>query len=179
MRVEVRERRDGDLGALVGVAARVRAEDEYPIHLPGDDYERFLTRPASLRAWVLEQDGAVVGHVALNPATSAPVMELAERHSPGRKVVFVARLLVDPEARRRGHGARLLAHAASAARADGRVALLDVVDIPSAAPAIALYRHLGWEEIGRTPFRLPGNAQLHELVFRAPHDERRPVDRSM
>ncbi len=47
---------------------------------------------------------------------------------------------------------------------------LDVVDIPTAAPAIALYRAEGWKEITRVHFELTKEA-LEEIVFVWPVDE--------
>ena len=47
----VRRRTDVDLDALAQVVARVRAADDYPTYLPGDDYHRFLTRPEPLEAY--------------------------------------------------------------------------------------------------------------------------------
>jgi len=100
--VEHRERRDDDLDELVAVAARVHAVDHYPIFLPHGDFARFLTRPSPVAAWVAVRDERIVGHVALNAETSGPVMRLAAELVPERRVAYVARLLVDPDARRQG-----------------------------------------------------------------------------
>lgn len=62
---------------LVAVAARVHAEDHYPIFLPHGDFVRFLTRASPVAAWVAVRDERIVGHVALNAETSGPVMRLA------------------------------------------------------------------------------------------------------
>ncbi len=93
--MEIRERRADDLDQLVAVASRVHEADGYPIFLPDGDFVRFLTRPKPTAAWVAVSDGTVVGHVALNPASSGPVMHLiAELES--EPAIYVARLLVDP-----------------------------------------------------------------------------------
>lgn len=42
--------------------------------------------------------------------------------------------------------------------------MLDVVDTPTAAAAISLYRREGWKEVGRVRF----HADIDELVFRSP-----------
>ena len=74
-----RRRNDADLPLLAEVAARIRAADGYPIHLPDDDFERFLRRPPPVDSWVALADGVPLGHVALNDSTSRPVMELVEQ----------------------------------------------------------------------------------------------------
>jgi len=51
----------------------------------------------------------------------------------------------------------------------GFLPVLDVVDIPTAAPAIALYRAEGWREIARVSFDL-ADMHLEEIVFTAPAD---------
>jgi len=162
--VELRERRDDDLDELVAVAARVHAVDQYPIFLPDGDFARFLTRPSPVAAWVAVRDEGIVGHVALNAETSGPVMRLAAELVPERRVVYVARLLVDPDARRQGVGRRLLQQAVIAAAQFGHLPMLDVVDTPTAAVAISFYRREGWEEVGRVRF----HADIDELVFRRP-----------
>ncbi len=42
--------------------------------------------------------------------------------------------------------------------------MLDVVDTPTAAAAISLYRREGWKEVGRVRF----SADVDELVFCGP-----------
>ncbi len=162
--VEHRERRDDDLDELVTVAARVHAVDHYPIFLPDGDFAWFLTRPTPVAAWVAVRDERIVGHVALNAETSGPVMRLAAELVPERRVAYVARLLVDPDARRQGVGRRLLEQAARAAAELGDLLMLDVVDTPTAAAAISLYRREGWNEVGRVKF----DADVDELVFCGP-----------
>jgi GNAT superfamily N-acetyltransferase len=82
-------------------------------------------------------------------------------------VIYVARLLVEPSARRSGIGRALLKQALREAVSSGHVAVLDVVDIPTAAPAIALYRSEGWVETARVSFEL-GDLHLEEIVFTGP-----------
>lgn len=166
--VRVRERRHDDLDELVAVSARVRSTDGYPLYLPAGDFVGFLTRPEPLGVWVAEHDGAIIGHVALNAQTSQPVMRLAHAVvTDGYPIAFVARLLVDPSARRHGVGARLLDRARCEARARHRIPMLDVVDTPSASAAISLYRREGWREVGRALLVI-GGEEVEELVFRGP-----------
>ena len=162
--VQIRQRRDADLEQLEVVARRVHVADRYPIYLPDGDFHRFLTQPASTAAWVMADDDRVVGHVALNDATSPPVMRAVADQGFDSPVRYVARLLVDPDARRTGAGRALLEHARREAVATGCLPVLDVVDIPTAAPAIALYRQAGWHEVARVSFDL-GDLHLNEIVF--------------
>lgn len=163
-RVQIRQRLNADLEQLEIVARRVQAADRYPIYLPDGDFHRFLTQPASIAAWVMADEDRIVGHVALNDATSAPVMRAVADHGHDSPARYVARLLVDPGARRTGAGRALLEHAHREAVATGCLPVLDVVDIPTAAPAIALYRQSGWHEIARVGFDL-GDLHLDEIVF--------------
>jgi ribosomal protein S18 acetylase RimI-like enzyme len=75
--------------------------------------------------------------------------------------------LVDPGTRRVGIGRELLEHARRAAVDSGHVPVFDVVDTPTAAAAISLYRRDGWEEVGRVSFDLV-DTKIDELVFRGP-----------
>jgi ribosomal protein S18 acetylase RimI-like enzyme len=163
--VVVRRRTDGDLDALEQLTGRVRATDDYPTYLPGDDYRRFLTRPAQLAAWVAELEGRICGHVALNPEASPAVMRVLRDAGIVGDVGVVARLLVDPDARRRGVARELLQTARAEAVSRRRAAVLDVVE--SAHAAIAMYRGAGWVEVGRTSVVLPDGRELGELVFAA------------
>ena len=170
--MEIRAREPGDLPALVALAARVRRVDGYPLYLPDDDYERFLSRPAALAAFVAIQHGAVIGHVAVNSSTSQTAMHVFDSVCAGREVGVVARLLVDPSARRAGCARALLQTATSAVRVDNRVPVLDVVS--SSEAAIALYRAEGWSEVGEIDLELPGLTGVRELLFTQLSADERP-----
>ena len=161
--MQLRERTAEDLPALAAVAARVRTNDGYPAFLPRDDYTTFLTRPAPLRAWVVQIGDAIAGHVAITAETSVPVMQLIRDRGVVGDLAVVARLLVDPDHRRKGLGSLLLDRAEREAVASGRVPVLDVVS--SSAAAIALYRRAGWRDIGRTSFTFPDGSSIEETVF--------------
>ncbi len=164
----IRRRTDRDLDALERITACVRAVDDYPTYLhDDDDYRRFLTRQASLAAWVAELDHRVCGHVALNPESSPAVMRVLRDAGIVGAVGAVARLLVDPAARRRGVARQLLQTARDEAVAQHRAAVLDVLE--SSHAAIALYRRAAWVEVGRTAVLLPDGREVGELVFAADH----------
>lgn len=165
--VQIRERQAADLEQLEILARRVHTLDGYPIYLPDGDFRRFLTRPQSLRAWVATHDHEIIGHVALNDVTSTPVMDAVADLNDDRPAGYVARLLVDPRSRRFGAGRALLKHALHEAVSTDRLPVLDVVDTPTAAPAVALYRADGWVETARVSFDL-GDLRLEEIVFVGP-----------
>lgn len=168
MTVLIRERTVADIPDLVDIIGRVHEQDRYPIFLPDGDVERFITRPKSVASWVAVDDaGNVVGHVALNAETSKPVMELVDDMAGSAPALYVSRLFVDPSHRGTGAGHALLESAWLAAVSSGHCAALDVVEIPTAAQAIALYRRAGWNEIGRVTFDL-ADLELTELVFLGP-----------
>ncbi len=87
--------------------------------------------------------------------------------APGPPAVFVARLLVDPGARRHGVGRRLLEQARRSALAGGYQPFLDVVNMRTAMAAMSLYRQDGWQEVGRVSFELV-DQDINEVVFRGP-----------
>jgi GNAT superfamily N-acetyltransferase len=87
-------------------------------------------------AWL---DGALVGTVQL-----ALGMPENQRHR-----AEVVKLLVDPAARGRGVGRALMRRVEEAARGAGRTLL--TLDTTVGHAAEALYRTLGWQEVGRVP----------------------------
>jgi len=165
--MEIRERRADDLDELVAVAGRVREVDNYPMFLPDGGLVRFLTGPSPVAAWVAVDRDQLVGHVALNDVTSKPVMRLVAERGSALPPAYVARLLVEPGSRRHGLGRQLLERARGAAVAGERTPFLDVVDTPTTAAAVRLYRSDGWVEIGRVTYELLGD-DIDELVFQGP-----------
>ena len=104
-----------------------------------------------LAAWL---DGALVGTVQLGLGTPPNQPHRAD----------VAKLLVDPAARRRGVGRVLMERAEQAAQRVGRGLL--VLDTRAGEPAETLYRSLGWREAGRIPdYALdPDGRAFHDTV---------------
>ncbi len=163
--MRIRPRRDDDLDACVAMAERTKHNDHYP--LVATDLRAFMSVDDALEAWVVEVDGAVVGHVALRPGASAPVLQAAARVTGLEPDGFgvVARLVVYPEHRRIGAGRALMDHAEKAARRLGRWPILDVP--LEHRGGIALYDRSGWVRTGPISVTY-GDAALSEYVYVAP-----------
>ena len=121
--VLVRPRLETDLDECTELARQVHDSDRYPIFLPSDLHS-FMAAPDALAAWVAEDAGEIVGHVALRPWSSEVVMALAREvlGLPDGRLGVVARLLVSSRHRRRGIGSALLEVAAGEALGTGPVA---------------------------------------------------------
>jgi len=166
--MSVRPRRESDSGRLLGVARRVHATDGYPPYFPALDFDALLFGHPKLDAWVCEVDEQIVGQVALHPHTGERAMALAASAlgvSTDRLGV-VARLMVDPDCRRRGVGKALLEEAASGAVARGLFPMLDVAT--RLQPAIGLYERCGWRRAGEVSLHFADGTTLDEFVYLAP-----------
>jgi len=163
----VRPRTDADLDACIAMARAVRELDGYPAFMP-TDYRTFLAPPDSYGAWVAEDAGDIVGHVALHQRSLAVLIVMADAalHQPVDRLGVVARLLVDPRARRRGVGHLLLDVASADAVARGLRPVLDVAT--SFHAAIRLYESCGWTRAGEATVRFDDGASLDEFVYLGP-----------
>lgn len=104
-----------------------------------------------LAAW---SGGVLVGTVQLDLGTPENQPHRAE----------LAKLLVHPDARRRGIGRALMQRAEQAAQRVGRSLL--VLDTVAGDAGDALYRSLGWHEAGRIPgYALGADRALHDTLY--------------
>jgi ribosomal protein S18 acetylase RimI-like enzyme len=72
--------------------------------------------------------------------------------------------MVDPRMQRRGVGRALMRRAEQTARGIGRSLL--TLDTRADSAAAALYRAMGWTELGRIPgYELDGDRALSDAVF--------------
>jgi GNAT superfamily N-acetyltransferase len=163
----VRERIDADLDDCVRLARVVHEVDRYPMFLR-DDLRRFIEAPDALAAWVAEQDGEIIGHVALRSRSSTTVVAMASEalELPADRLGVVARLLVSPEHRRHGIARSLLEVACREAYSRGLRPILDVVTHQQAA--IALYEKCGWTRAGQVTSRYGDDVVLDEFVYLGP-----------
>jgi GNAT superfamily N-acetyltransferase len=145
--IVIRERRDADLDAVVAALAVVTATDGYPGYPPRDP-AAWLSRPDTVRSWVAERGGQLVGHVSLRHSPYHQAVELwcARTGRAPHACVVLARLFVLPRARGTGIGRALVAVACAEAARTGRHPVLDVADDGYAA--IRLYERLGWVRLG-------------------------------
>ena len=166
----VREKTEEDIEACVRLTRAVHETDGYPMFLP-DDLRTFIATAEALKAWVFDLEGEIVGHVALNPRSSPPVMEMASAalRLPSECLGVVARLLVSPTHRRQGLGRTLLEAASREARRRKLWPILDAVTGHEAA--IALYERCGWVRAGSVTVRWGEHPEVEELVYLGP----RPV----
>ncbi len=104
--------------------------------------ERFLSelRSGSRLTWVYEWDGAFLGEISLVPEKNDPDYTI-----PGRRI-YVSRLIVKPEERRKGIGRALTEFAVNKAAEMGYSELSIGVDIDN-YPALRLYWQAGFREI--------------------------------
>ena len=103
---------------------------------------------------VAERGGRIVGTVQL---------QLAMRAN-GRHRAEVAKLMVHPDARREGLGRALMAAIEAVARREERSLL--VLDTRDGDPSNALYRALGYQEVGLIPgYARSASGELNATVF--------------
>jgi GNAT superfamily N-acetyltransferase len=166
--VLVRPRTDADLDECVRLAEVVHDRDGYPVYL-ATDLRTFLAAPDAVAAWVADDEGRLIGHVALHRQTIPAVMVIASAASDVAtdQLGVVARLLVDPEVRHQGAGRLLLEAATGAARSRGLRPILDVCS--RFGPAIALYERCGWINVGQVDLGF-GDLKIEELVYLGPAD---------
>lgn len=171
--IRIRLRRDADVDACLALLHTTHALDDYPPFWPSDP-RRFLVNRHEEVAWVAEavadgeQDGRIVGHIALHDAAPDPLLDVVRRATglPSDRLVVVARLLVDPDVRRQGLASRLLDHATTAAHASGRRPALDTAKIN--LKAMALYAAKGWTLAGDVTVDFGAGGSLDMWVYVGP-----------
>ncbi|KAI0455847.1 acyl-CoA N-acyltransferase [Xylaria acuta] len=161
----IRRRGDGDLPACVKIIKAVYRDSGYPVGGVDKALEELRTDD---QAWVAEDNGTIVGHVAMNEAreSHANVALWLEKHPQATDIALLARLFVHPEARRRGAASMLVRAVEEAARSEGRRLLILALDKDQ--DAIRLYRRLGWEHYGATVFRWGEGNEMDAECFVSP-----------
>lgn len=136
--------REGDLDAVLAIERRA-----YAFPWTGGIFRDCLR--AGYPAWVLEQDGAIIGYGVLSVAAD-------EAH--------VLNLCTAPEHQGKGHGRRLLRALTRHARGRGARRLFLEVR-PSNPQALALYHDEGFNEIGRRPRYYPARGGREDAIVMA------------
>ncbi|SEN56309.1 Acetyltransferase (GNAT) family protein [Lihuaxuella thermophila] len=104
--------------------------------------------------WVARLNGMIVGSIQLHLCTRQNGNHRAE----------IAKLMVHPQARRKGMGRILMQFAEEKAKSENRRLL--VLDTRAGDPSNALYRSCGYVEAGRIPhYARSADGDLHETVF--------------
>jgi L-amino acid N-acyltransferase YncA len=142
MPIEIRPAQSADADAVWRILeAVVRAGDTF-LNAPDSsraDVEATWRGPGR-STYVAELDGTIVGAYLLQP------------NQPGLgSHVANASFAVAPEARGRGVGRAMGEHAIAEAREQGFRAMQFNAVVATNEPAIALWRDLGFEEVGRIP----------------------------
>ena len=165
--VLIRDKSSADTKACAALMTLTHHTDGYPRYLM-DDVEAFVTSAGELAAWVVEEQGQIVGHLALHEIEGDPTWDATHAATglPAERLAVVARLLVHPRVRRRGVARRLLETASAWAGRRERRLVLDVLQ--ESAGAIAFYRSLGWRRIGSVTLEVPPWPDLQLEVFLAP-----------
>jgi L-amino acid N-acyltransferase YncA len=155
----VRDATDDDWAAIYPIFAAVVADGRtyaYPEGLSSDAARALWVEPPPWRTVVATVDGAVVGTAKMGP------------NRPGRVAhVATASVMVAPENQGRGIGRALgLELVAWARRAGYRAVQFNAV-VATNAPALALWRGLGFEVVGTVPgafaHRVDGYVDLHVM----------------
>jgi GNAT superfamily N-acetyltransferase len=107
MAARIRLRADRDLEECARLLETVHCADGYPAHWP-EDPVRWLSPRVMLDAWVAEDAGRIVGHIAFRAGTadaSAAVWSDATGLPP-EKLASITRLFVSRDSRGNGGGTR-------------------------------------------------------------------------
>jgi GNAT superfamily N-acetyltransferase len=166
----VRPRTARDVPACARLLRVVAGEHQYPAHWP-DAPRSWLTGPDVLDAWVCEQHGEILGHVAVatvprngmsrvrwQEITGLPVDELAR----------VSRLFVRKRVRRQGIATDLLDVAVADIRRRGLHPVIDVVT--TSADGIAFLERRGWRLLAMDPWG-SASTERHKVHFYAAPSE--------
>ncbi|MFD4725097.1 GNAT family N-acetyltransferase [Streptomyces seoulensis] len=161
----IRPFEDADLPDAAAALVEIHRSDGYPVE-GVDQPERWLRSESVLAAWVAEEDGRIVGHVALMRPHGEDAVALWVQQSGDDNVAVLARLFVLKESRRRAVGEDLMKAAMHYARTRGLRLVLDVMTKDVAA--IRLYERLGWLKIGEAAHHYGDGQQINALCFASP-----------
>ncbi|MCM0678589.1 GNAT family N-acetyltransferase [Micromonospora phytophila] len=116
----------------------------------------WLVPPPGRTVVAVDPDGVVLGSAKLTPNQAGPGDHVAN-----------ASFMVAPDAAGRGVGRALGAHLLDLARADGYRAMQLNAVVATNTRAVALWRSLGFEVVGRVPegFRHPAEGYVDLLVM--------------
>lgn len=163
----VRPIQDADLPDAAAALVKVHATDGYPVE-GTEDPKAWISSSKIIQAWVAENDGQVVGHVAIMSPQGEDAVALWQEQSGDNvsRIAILARLFVLHEVRDRSVGKRLMRAAMEYAHEHDMRLVLDVMIKDTAA--IRLYERLGWHRIGDATHRYGDDQSIEAICYVAP-----------
>lgn len=163
--MQIRRRRSRDLGPCARLLHVVFYQDHYPARWP-DAPRHWLAGDAVIGAWVAEELGEILGHVAISGLEEDPRSEMRWREVTGHETAQLARVsrfFVRPRVRGQGIGTALLDVASAAIAERG---LMPVLEAPSPEPGrFGLLESRGWRVAAMDPLDADGERmQLYRYV---------------
>jgi ribosomal protein S18 acetylase RimI-like enzyme len=162
--IAIRPITDADVPGAAAALMTVHETDGYPVE-GVEDPESWIRPPAVLSAWVAEEEGKIVGHVAVMSPQGEGAVSLW-RHKSGEaeeRMGVLARLFVVREARKHAVGERLMRAAMDDAKQNSLRLVLDVMTKDTAA--IRLYERLGWRYIGEVSHHFGAGQQIPAVCY--------------
>lgn len=165
----LRPRRHEDIKELAQLLAVIQPLEGYPKSRP-DSLEAFIEDEGVIAAWVVEEEGAVVGHALIKEQLFGGIEDLVVAHTqwPREQLAAVSRIFVSRNARGKSYARSLLRNCVSEAHKRDLKLYLDV-DTATPAPR-ALYASEGWQSIGSTSVTFPSGVRLELDVLILPDD---------
>lgn len=156
-----------DICPCIALLEQVHAADQYPAYWPKDP-QTWLVHRREVRAWVAEQDGSIVGHIAIHDAQGDQALSIWQSLTKraADQLGVVARLLVDPDTRGQGLGKQLLSAAVEDIHLRGQLPVLDVAEKNTSA--VALYDKSKWRRLANFEVATPTDDPLPVIVYAGP-----------
>jgi GNAT superfamily N-acetyltransferase len=156
--VEIRLRTDADRPALLAALKATHEVDKYPV-LPTHVTWEWLLEGDDGMAWVADDAGEVLGHIAVAEAEEDP------------DALSMHRLFVRPDARSRGVASALLTTVETYSRILGQNLFLEVVSHNT--DAIRLYENRGWVRVGgyTASWTAPDGSHPEINLYASPHND--------
>lgn len=149
--MQIRRRRSKDLGPCARLLHVVFYQDHYPAQWPTTP-RAWLDDATVLDAWVAEELGEILGHVAISHVEHDPRSAIRWREVTGHEtdeLACISRFFVRPRVRREGIATALLDVATNEAAARG---LMPVLEAPSSEPErFELLESRGWRRVDAQP----------------------------
>ncbi|MGW6527432.1 GNAT family N-acetyltransferase [Streptomyces venezuelae] len=163
----VRPFESDDLDRAAAALVEVHKTDGYPVE-GVEDPQAWLCSADVLAAWVAEEEGEVVGHVAILRPRDEDAVEMWTKQSGDDKahVAVLARLFVVRAARKHETGKRLTEAAMRFAQERDLRLVLDVMTKDVAATR--LYERLGWQKIGEATHHFRGDQSVPAVCYVSP-----------